>query len=69
MGMREGHKSILVRGTICIIAPFIDIPMFNKKHAGAISKLLYGFASVRAIIHSLKLVDYLHLHVYTETIQ
>ena len=27
--------------------------------AGAISKLLYGFASVWAIIHSLKLVDYL----------
>ena len=27
-------------------------------HAGAISKLVYVFASVRAIIHSLKLVDY-----------
>ena len=48
----------------CLIAPFIDIPMFNIKylaiqqvriHAGAIRKLLYGFASVQ-----LKLVDYLH---------
>ena len=28
-------------------------------HAGVISKLLYGFASVLAIIHSLKLADYL----------
>ena len=28
-------------------------------HAGAIRKLLYGFVSVWAIIHSLKLVDYL----------
>ena len=41
--------------------------MFNVKyvamhkvqmHAAAISKLLYGFASVLAIIHELKLVDY-----------
>ena len=51
-----------------IIAPFIDIPMFNIKYlamhkvqmqAGVISKLLYGFASVQAIIHSLKLAEYL----------
>ena len=28
-------------------------------HASAVSKLLYGLASIRAIIHSLKLVDYL----------
>ena len=34
-------------------------------HAGAISKLLYGFASVRAIIHSLKLLDYLPVHTHT----
>ena len=31
-------------------------------HADAISRLLCGFASVWAIIHSLKLVDYLPLH-------
>ena len=51
------------RTQLTIIAPFIDIPMFNviclqmhivQMHAGAISKFLYGFASVR-----LKLVDYL----------
>ena len=30
-----------------------------QMHAGAISKSLYGLASVREIIHSLKLVDYL----------
>ena len=51
-----------------LIAPFIDIPMFNIKylsmhkeqmHAGALSKLLYGFASVWVIIHLLKLMDYL----------
>ena len=30
-----------------------------QMHAGAISKLLYGLASVREIIHSLKLMDYL----------
>ena len=29
-----------------------------QMHAGAISKLLYGFVPVRAIIHSLKLVIY-----------
>ena len=48
------------------IAHFIEIPMFNVKylamykvqmHGGAIRKLLYGFASVRKIIHSLRLVD------------
>ena len=50
------------------IAPFIDVPMLKLKylamhrvhvHAGAISKLVYGFASIRAITHSLKLVNYL----------
>ena len=30
-----------------------------QMHAGAISKLLYGFASLLAIIYILKLVDYL----------
>ena len=29
-----------------------------QKHAGTISKLVYGFASVRATIHLLKLVSY-----------
>ena len=28
-----------------------------QMHVGAISKLLFGFASVRAIIHSLKLME------------
>ena len=46
----------------------IEILMFNvkylamhkvKMHAGTASKLLYGFASLRAIIHSLNLVGYL----------
>ena len=46
----------------------IDNPMFGVKylvihkvemHAGVISKLVYGFASVWAIIYSLKLVGYL----------
>ena len=31
-------------------------------HAGAISKLFYGFAGVRVIIHSLKLVGYIPVH-------
>ena len=48
--------------------------MFNVKylamhnvqmHAGAISKLLYGFASIGRIIHSLKFVDYLPLQTHT----
>ena len=51
-------------------APFIDIPISNVKylkmykvqmHVGTISMSLYGFASVRDLIHSLKLVDYLPL--------
>ena len=33
-------------------------------HAGAISKLLYGIAYVRAIIHSLKLMDYLPVRTH-----
>ena len=50
------------------IVSFINIPMFNfaycamhnvLMHVGAIIKLLHGFASVRSIIYSLKLVDYL----------
>ena len=49
------------------IAPLSDIPMFYIKyftmhkvqlHAGAIRHLLYGYAYVPEIIHSLKLVDY-----------
>ena len=36
----------------------------NAMHAGAIRKLLYGFAHVRGIIHSLKLVDYLPVHTH-----
>ena len=52
------------------IGPLSDIPMFYiryltmckvQMHAGAIRKLLYGCAYVRAIIHSLKLADYLPL--------
>ena len=33
-------------------------------HAGAISKLLYGFACVRAITHLLKLVYHLPVHTH-----
>ena len=33
-------------------------------HAGVISKLLYGSASVRATIHSLKLADYLTVQTH-----
>ena len=35
-----------------------------QMHAGAISKLLYGFASVREIIHLLKLADYLPVRTH-----
>ena len=63
-----------------IIAPFSDIPMFYIKylaihkvhmHAGTtIRQLLYGCAYVREIIHSLKLVDYLHyISTYAQTIR
>ena len=56
-----------------LIAPFSDVPMFYIKyltmykvhmHAGAIRKLLFGFVFVRMIIHSLKLVGYLLLHMH-----
>ena len=58
-----------------IVAPSIErlCSMFNVRyfamhlvqvHAGAINKLSYGFASVRAIILSLKLVDYLPVHTH-----
>ena len=33
-------------------------------HTGEISKLVYGFASVRVIIHLLKLVDYLPVQTH-----
>ena len=33
-------------------------------HAGAIRQLLYGCAYVQEIIHSLKLVDYPHVHTH-----
>ena len=55
-----------------IMAPLIDIPMFNIKylamhkvqmHTGAISKLLHGFASVRVINHLLS------SGIYAQTIQ
>ena len=55
---------------IFLIAPFIEIQMFNvkylamhvlKMHAGARNKSFYGFASVRAIIHSINLLDYLSI--------
>ena len=43
--------------------PIFDIKYLTMQkvqmHAEAITKLLYGFVYVRAIIHSLKLVDYL----------
>ena len=51
----------------------IDMSIFNAKyltmnkvqmHAGVISKLVYGFVSVRAIINSLKLVDYLIIQTH-----
>ena len=35
-------------------------------NAGAISKLLYGFVSVQAIIHSLNLVDYLPVQTHKQ---
>ena len=59
--------------SIIIYAPFIDIPMFIVKylamhkvqtHAGVLSKLLYGFAFVRAIIYSLKLADYIPVQTH-----
>ena len=57
-----------------VLASFIDIPMCNvnyfamhivQMHAGAITNMLYGFASLRAIIHELKLVDYLPVQTHT----
>ena len=36
----------------------------SEMHAGAISKLWYGYLSVRAIIHSLKFVDYLPIQTH-----
>ena len=56
-----------------IIAPLSDIRIFYIRylkmlimhlHASAIRQLLYGSAHVRKIIHSLKLVDYLHVHTH-----
>ena len=35
----------------------------EQMHADAIRKLVYGFASARAIVHSQKLMDYLIFHV------
>ena len=61
-----------------LFAPFIDIPMINVNyllthkvqiHAHVIRKLLYGFASVWAIIHSLKLVDYPPVQTHKSFIQ
>ena len=55
----EGNRNLLEL--------FMDIQMFDinylaihqvQMRAGATSKLLFGFASLWAIIHSLKLVDY-----------
>ena len=51
-----------------LIASFVDIQMFDAKycamdkgqmHADEIITLLYGFAPILAITHSLKLIDYL----------
>ena len=62
---------------IYFIAPLNDIQMCYIKyltmdkmhmHAGAIRELLYGYAYVREIIHSLKLVDYLPVHTHNHTI-
>ena len=39
-----------------------------QMHAGTISKLLYGFASVREIIHLLKLVDYLPVQTHKPSV-
>ena len=61
-------KSIIVH-----YCTFHFIPKFNVEYiamhkvqifAGAISKLLYESACVRAIIHSLKLVDYLPVRTH-----
>ena len=37
-----------------------------QMHAGVISKLLFGSASVRATIHSLELVDYLTVQTHKQ---
>ena len=48
--------------------PVLDSRMFIieylEMHAGAISELVCGFASVRARFHSLKLVDYLPVQIH-----
>ena len=58
---------------IDIIAPLSNIPMFYIKyltmhkehmHVGALRQLLYGYAYVREIIHSLKLVYYPFVHTH-----
>ena len=43
---------------------FIAISVLRQMQTGAISKLLYGFACVQAIIHSLNLVDYLPVQTH-----
>ena len=55
---------IIIRYVSTCLHTLLDLLV--KMHAGAISKLLYRFASERAIINSLKLVDY--LSVQTQTI-
>ena len=55
---------------LVLIAPLSNVPMFYIKYlkvhmcaaAGAIRKLLYGYAYLQEIIHSLKLVDYFPVH-------
>ena len=51
------HQTSILCMFVYIIVPFFDNPMFNvkylvmhkvQKHAGAINKLSYGYASVRA---------------------
>ena len=56
-----------------LIAPLSDIPIYYIKyltmhkvqmHAGARRQLLYGYAYVLEIINSLKLMDYLPVHMH-----
>ena len=54
------HLSLM---PLCSLAKCIAMHKMQLR-AGAIRALLYGFASVRAIIHSRKLVDYLPVQTH-----
>ena len=79
-GFTGSHESTLVKmphswksHVGAHVAPFIDIPMvyfiYHAKdkahiHAGTISKLLYGLASVWVMVHFLKCLVYLLEHMH-----